>query len=849
MSSDDWDTENTAGPSSRPLYPNLHFANESGVRVSVRRRVDLDDPHSPDSKAFKRAYKILLIGMTGSGKSTFVESLVPGALDISGNSLDGVTKDLNSYTVTGLRVPYGYPKRNRLGGDPTRTLVDVDLIDTPGFCNPDISEIRIIAMLRDAMTNWDFGINSIILFESVSANMTMRGTKRAAMDIVKALTDVETAPRIIIATTMWDQLTSTKAKMRAREKVNELRKDVDFKLFLDAGSKFIHFENTPHSAWALLDAAILPVHLRRYKVPFEMESWPRDSVSLKCEQPLFLNLVQRIQQLRQEHRLIKDLEDIPLMDSHSHNSAQYKVAANTRLSNITKDARQFGNWHQRYPSSDSDGSATHALGMLDVLLETPQTLVDNPFVPYPAFRNFSIKSGEWVSIQPQSVHVPRERSVFTENYKIILMGVTGSGKSRFIESLAPKELLNISGNSLESVTQSVELYSIAGVTVKSFKIDNKGTELSDIGITLIDTPGFADSDMSEAEVVRKIKAFMNEVRAYVDSIIYFDRISDIRMGSTRKRSMELFKAVTSVATAQHITIATTMWDQLSSPKSVQRAKERFEHLKTGHWKTFLDAGAVLTKFENHQYSALKILNAAVRPFHGRRAFYEIERSPESRVELGYTKLLQTTLMERFKNIQQRLRATRDELSDTANSTHDHSGLHQMLIDEKNRLGLQLYELQVHLCVYGLGPYEKKQSPNVVGVGLGEGDTTVRDHRWPQRFSSLDDPSVIDKAYLLLGSLAPPNLVTEESFMWLFEDERPSDVVGCGEDSTSPLAERDPSYNRNSRHVPLRRLVEKRSCEDLMEPQSRWHGKRKRNSIARPSFQKGFAKIFGFLSRT
>ncbi|KAF9040958.1 hypothetical protein BJ165DRAFT_1493560 [Panaeolus papilionaceus] len=83
-------------------------------------------------------------------------------------------------------------------------------------------------------------------------------------------------------------------------------------------------------------------------------------------------------------------------------------------------------------------------------------------------------------------------------YLYILMGPTGSGKSSFIESLAPDQHLDISKDSLESMTQEVNCYQVVNLTNQ-----RSGS------IVLMDTPGFLDPRLSEGRIMRMVTESLN----------------------------------------------------------------------------------------------------------------------------------------------------------------------------------------------------------------------------------------------------------------------------------------------------------------------------------------------------
>ncbi|KAF9032184.1 hypothetical protein BJ165DRAFT_1616381 [Panaeolus papilionaceus] len=79
-------------------------------------------------------------------------------------------------------------------------------------------------------------------------------------------------------------------------------------------------------------------------------------------------------------------------------------------------------------------------------------------------------------------------------YVFVLLGPTGSGKSTFIESLAPNTSLGLSSNRLEGFTQSVAIYRIVNIKSK------RGNP-----IYLVDVPGFADTKISSMGIVSMLR--------------------------------------------------------------------------------------------------------------------------------------------------------------------------------------------------------------------------------------------------------------------------------------------------------------------------------------------------------
>ncbi|PPR00566.1 hypothetical protein CVT24_005469 [Panaeolus cyanescens] len=335
-------------------------------------------------------------------------------------------------------------------------------------------------------------------------------------------------------------------------------------------------------------------------------------------------------------------------------------------------------------------------------------------------------------------------------YKILLLGTTGSGKSTFIETLCPssKPTLAISGNTLESVTQSLQEYFIDGIT-PSPTSSNPAQR-----IVLIDTPGMADDKISENAVVNGVVGWLYERTHFINHIIYFDRITDVRMGGNRKRAIELFKLLSGVQAAGNVTIATTMWDQLGvsdagdgvessrgeerrkkGETAMNKALERFEELRRGYWESFTTSNTnpnpksptspspsnptPITKFINTQPSALHILNTAVSRYSIDTNF-EVEKPAKTAgngvVRMPFGRVLYEGLRERLERLKMRGRGVEEEIEgmsgggvvqgeggvmgDLDLNTEDRDELLQLLMKEKEDVEFMKGRVEYELSGFG-----------------------------------------------------------------------------------------------------------------------------------------------------
>ncbi|PPR00310.1 hypothetical protein CVT24_004600 [Panaeolus cyanescens] len=196
---------------------------------------------------------------------------------------------------------------------------------------------------------------------------------------------------------------------------------------------------------------------------------------------------------------------------------------------------------------------------------------------------------------------------------ILLLGLTGTGKSNFLEALSGSSELKISGNSLESVTQDLTLYELVNVHYRS-----TGRK-----IFFIDCPGFCDDKTSEFKLIKMIQEWLNSTSRTksrdifadsddrkIDTILYFHRITDKRLPSTHKETLRLISSLVGdpYQNQTSLAVVTTMWDTLWRPTQLQEAEIRFAQLKE-NLKEFLGPIAnEALRFHNTQNSAFHIID-------------------------------------------------------------------------------------------------------------------------------------------------------------------------------------------------------------------------------------------------
>ncbi|KEP47843.1 50S ribosome-binding GTPase [Rhizoctonia solani 123E] len=181
--------------------------------------------------------------------------------------------------------------------------------------------------------------------------------------------------------------------------------------------------------------------------------------------------------------------------------------------------------------------------------------------------------------------------------KILVMGLTGAGKSTFINTVAGSTLtVSASIESCTQIASHVSFYLGDGIHVE-----------------LMDSPGFNDSVWSELQV---LQSTVNELQSWapegIHAIIYLQRISDNRISGSALRAFDIFFKMCG-ATGEVMTrvaIVTNMWDAVSLEVGEAREAE-LKYNGALSFKKALDLGASFHRNNNPPKSALEIIHALV----------------------------------------------------------------------------------------------------------------------------------------------------------------------------------------------------------------------------------------------
>lgn len=197
---------------------------------------------------------------------------------------------------------------------------------------------------------------------------------------------------------------------------------------------------------------------------------------------------------------------------------------------------------------------------------------------------------------------------------ILVMGVTGSGKSHFINTLAGRAIVE-EGDRLDSCKPLLgKLLSWCIVDINSLQ-HPAGTQLCqmvpvDIGNThtfLIDTPGFDDTTRPDSEILSEIADILTiqyESGMKLKGIIYLHRITDIRYGRSAVRTFDIFRRLCGDEALKNVLLVTSRWSEVQESLGASRECD----LRDRFWAYMLRRGSHMSRFHGDRDSAIGLVS-------------------------------------------------------------------------------------------------------------------------------------------------------------------------------------------------------------------------------------------------
>lgn len=122
---------------------------------------------------------------------------------------------------------------------------------------------------------------------------------------------------------------------------------------------------------------------------------------------------------------------------------------------------------------------------------------------------------------------------------------------------------------------------------------------------MIDTPGFDDTLRSDTQILTEISrvlAFQYESGLKLKGVIFFHRITDIKMSGTSMKTLQICRKICGQDALKNVMLVTTRWREVDKSVGAQREEE----LRTNFWKFMLDFGSTMARYHGDEDSAVTI---------------------------------------------------------------------------------------------------------------------------------------------------------------------------------------------------------------------------------------------------
>lgn len=204
---------------------------------------------------------------------------------------------------------------------------------------------------------------------------------------------------------------------------------------------------------------------------------------------------------------------------------------------------------------------------------------------------------KFVAPSPRSPPLLLTLSTRPGDFVIALMGVTGAGKTSFIQLLTDESVTV--GKALKSCTTSVGIH-------RCRRRSDRRT------VWLVDTPGFDDTYKSDADILKEIaswlvSAYDNQI--FLTGIIYLHPIQDMRVRNSTMRNLRMFKKLVGPEGLARVVLATTFWGNVGEEEG--REKERQLCGEEDFWGYMLSRGSQVYRHYGTVESATVIVDALI----------------------------------------------------------------------------------------------------------------------------------------------------------------------------------------------------------------------------------------------
>ncbi|RSL74410.1 hypothetical protein CEP53_000243 [Fusarium sp. AF-6] len=184
---------------------------------------------------------------------------------------------------------------------------------------------------------------------------------------------------------------------------------------------------------------------------------------------------------------------------------------------------------------------------------------------------------------------------------ILVLGVTGSGKSYFLNKLKSHSAKE--GHGLKSETAQCQ-------AVQILLDDDDDEDSKDRrSITVIDTPGFDDTNRPQGEILAEITEFLatqHALRMPLRGVLYLHKITDNKMTGSSLTYLRLLRSLVGEDALGNVVLVTSMWNKLRD-EDRNEALRREQELIDEYWGPMQKKGSYVDQFDGTSESAFGLV--------------------------------------------------------------------------------------------------------------------------------------------------------------------------------------------------------------------------------------------------
>ncbi|EEP82769.1 predicted protein [Uncinocarpus reesii 1704] len=311
-------------PEVKPATPRSNVRKSSTHSLSKRTsRSHKTAKFTPGSSPPSNESVIALFGMTGTGKTSFINKLTGANMRV-GHNLHSMTSEIEQVQV-------------KIGD------ITVTLVDTPGFDDTTRSDTEILTLIASwlkASYDENTKLTGMIYLHRISDNR-MSGSSYKNLELFRSLCGMRILSHVILATTMWDKVTEAEGSTREKDLLAEATFWGDMKKY---GALVRRYDGTHAGALALVDA-LLEKHPVTLKIQREMAIEKKDLIDTAAGKSITARLEKMAADHKQELDMVKQDFERALKESKSEpfpmrNEVRCTLCLPVRIANTGDSYRQ-----------------------------------------------------------------------------------------------------------------------------------------------------------------------------------------------------------------------------------------------------------------------------------------------------------------------------------------------------------------------------------------------------------------------------------------------------------------------------------------------------------------------------